>query len=261
MTTSTVRLRAGRILRATRHTQVVWSDQGGVDHYARADQRVRKQFPSDPLMRRESRGHDDAPLRRDHFSATMGCHVWCESGLEELAMLVADRDPTVVAYACQGLEFVWPRDCAPVSHVVDLIRWRSDGTVDLVDSHAKFDDDFRLQADLTRAACAAIGWGYQVFSGLDPAVERNLRWLAPDRHHWVIVGREALLARVVELAAGPISIGDLCRRANPAAPFAACPLVHYGLWHGLLSMNWQSHLTRRTLVWASPTRTWHVDAA
>lgn len=251
MTIQGSRLRTGRMLRATGHTQVVWSDQAGDEHYERADQRVRAKLPIDPSMRRKSKGYAGAPLHRDHLSSTMGRHVWCESGLEELAMLVADRDPEIVAYACQAVEFIWPRDAAQVSHVVDLIRWRSDGSVELVDSHVKFDDEFRLQADLTRAACEAIGWQYQVFSGLEPTVERNVRWLAADRHRWIVVGREALLARVVELAATPISVVDLCSRAYPESPCIARPIVHYGLWHNLLSMTWQAHFTQHTLVWAS----------
>lgn len=81
-------------------------------------------------------------------------------------MLRADRDQSVKEYACQAVEFVWPLDAPHVSHVVDLVCWRLDGSVLLVDSHPADDDEFRSQVDLTRAVCDLIGWHYEVFTGL-----------------------------------------------------------------------------------------------
>lgn len=251
MATSLPSARAGRFLRAANHTQVVWTDLAGMEHYHRADRRVRSQLPANGVgMRRIGHQHAGAPLQREHYSATMGRHVWCESGLEELAMLLADRARSIEAYACQAIEFVWPMDCPQRSHVVDLICWKSDDEIELVDIHPGDDDDFCIQADLTQAACSQVGWTYRVFAGLDDMHARNVRWMAADRHWWVVAGRGDLLGRVVDLAAQPISISRLCELADPDVPAVARPVVHYAIWHGLLEIDWHVHWTGNTVVWA-----------
>ena len=166
-------------------------------------------------------------------------------------MLLADRDPRVVAYAAQTVEFVWPMNSDKASHVVDLIVWRNDGSVQLIDSHVTFDEDFDAQRSLTERACEQIGWEYKVFDGLNIARERNLYFLAADRHWWVVCGREALLDRLVDQAATPISIADLSVAASPEAPHVARPVIYYALWCGFLNMNWDRRLTSRTLVHAT----------
>ncbi|MFM9377283.1 TnsA-like heteromeric transposase endonuclease subunit [Gordonia sp. VNK21] len=237
-----------RSLTARNFTQVVWTDLAGVDHYRRADHRLRTGLPTELGMRRIGYQHDGGPLHREHYSSTMGRHLWCESGLEELAMLLADRNPSVETYACQALEFVWPLNSAHTSHVVDLVCRHSDGSVDLVDSHPKIDEKFRSQAVLTQAACEMIGWNYHVFTGLSHDAERNVRWLAADRHWWIVAGREALLERIVSAVTEPMSIERLCALVCPDAPGCARPLVHFAIWHGLVQVDWSRLVRRQTMV-------------
>lgn len=242
--------RQGRVVYAKSVAQVAWSTFDGVEHYHDVHDSARTAVPHALAMRRKGRQHKDGPRHREHYADHCGVHIWCESGLEELAMLVADRDRTVKCYCAQAIEFIWPIESPRSSHVVDRVDFLHDGHIRLVDVHRRGDPDFMEQAELTRAACETIGWRYEVFSGLPAATAENLLFLAADRHPWVITGRDSLLDAVVEQASNPQTIAQLCRRVDPGAPHIILPIVYHALWHHLLSANLAIPLnTTRTLVW------------
>ncbi|MBA5846875.1 TnsA-like heteromeric transposase endonuclease subunit [Gordonia amicalis] len=254
MPISVASARKARIVYARSVPQVVWTTLDGTEHYRTADDSVCTAVPRGLAMRRKGRQHKHGPRHREHYSHHRKSHIWCESGAEEFAMIVADRDPSVVAYRAQAIEFVWPLESPHASHVVDRIDFLDDGGIRLVDVHRTEDDEFEEQAALTRAACAAIGWQYQVFYGLPRPVTENLLFLCPDRHTWVIEGRQDLLAAVLAAAASPIVIVDLCERVRPDAPFVVLPIVYHALWHHMLSMNLTVPLrTSMTYVWRTDT--------
>lgn len=242
--------RQRRVVYARSVAQVVWSTLDGAAHYWAADESVCTAVPRELAMRRKGRQHQHGPRHREHYSHHRKRHVWCESGAEELAMLVADRDPEVVGYCPQAIEFVWPINSRHASHVVDRIDFLRDGGIRLTDVHRTGDAEFEEQADLTRAACDAIGWHYDVFYGLPGAMAENLVFLSADRHPWVIEDREHLLAAVCTHASTPMVIADLCHQVRPEAPHVVLPIVYHALWHHQLSMNLTIPLrTTWTQVW------------
>ncbi|MFF0710977.1 MULTISPECIES: hypothetical protein [Gordonia] len=171
-------------------------------------------------------------------------------------MLVADRDSEVMDYQSQAIEFVWPLSSDRVSHVIDRVDYLRDGGIRLVDVHRLDDPDFVEQADMTAATCERIGWQYCVFDGLPGAMAHNLTFLAPDRHHWVVEGRDDVLEDVLANVSAPIVISDLCRKVRPGSTHIVLPVVYYALWHGLIDANLTEPLrVTQTPVWRANSET------
>ena len=104
-----------------------------------------------------------------------------ESGLEHDLVRVLDRRSDVVWLVEQPmrLRFVRRRNCRAVRHVPDLLSVHDDRRVVVWDARpsGRQDDLFCLKAQLTAEACAAVGWGYEVFAGLSPVERANLLWV------------------------------------------------------------------------------------
>lgn len=107
-----------------------------------------------------------------------------ESLLERQAITWFDFDESVVGLSSQPLALLWPRGTVGQSwHVPDLFLRHLDGTARVVDVRPldRVDADAREQFSRTRDACAVVGWGYEVFTGLAEQVEANVRFLAGYR--------------------------------------------------------------------------------
>ncbi|WP_307857450.1 TnsA-like heteromeric transposase endonuclease subunit [Mycobacterium sp. SM1] len=117
------------------------------------------------------------------WSSTVRAHVPFESLLEREYLMSADFEPQIVAIAAQPLAFLWPHGMAGQrSHVPDFFVRLGNGDGRLVDvRHPDRVDDAAAQFNLTRQICAEIGCEYEIFTGLDPVAEQNMRWLAGYR--------------------------------------------------------------------------------
>ncbi len=117
------------------------------------------------------------------WSNTVGGHVPFESLLEREYLMSADFDSQIVAIAAQPLALLWPRGTpGEMNHFPDFFVRLKSGDGRLVDvRHPGRVDRSAAQSNLTRQACAAIGWQYEIFTGADPVVEQNMRWLAGYR--------------------------------------------------------------------------------
>ncbi|WAH96983.1 TnsA-like heteromeric transposase endonuclease subunit [Arthrobacter sp. MMS18-M83] len=117
------------------------------------------------------------------WSSTVRSHVGFESLLERDFLLSADHDRDVVGVASQPFAFLWPRGTeGSRGHVPDFFVRLRDGTGRVVDvKPAGRVRSAERQFSLTREACAAAGWDYQVFTGLAEPRASNLRWLAGYR--------------------------------------------------------------------------------
>ena len=118
-------------------------------------------------------------------TATTGGAVGLESGLEHDLLRVLDRRSDVVWLVEQParLRFARRRNGRPVRHVPDLLAEHDDGRVVVWDARpaSRQDEPFRVKAELTAEACAAVGWGYEVFSGLSAMERVNLLWVDAAR--------------------------------------------------------------------------------
>jgi hypothetical protein len=101
-----------------------------------------------------------------------------ESGLEHDLLRRIDRDPSVVRLVSQPFELSWRRPKSS-SHTPDLLAAHRDGAVTVWDVRPleEQDDDFRAKSGIARAACARVGWRYQLFNGLGETERLNLLWL------------------------------------------------------------------------------------
>ena len=170
------------------------------------------------------------------WSATTGGHVPYESRLELDRLWLADFDPTVTWFAAQPL-WLSGRDGQVLRrHVPDVLVQRRDGSLVLVDVKPR-----RLTArpevaavlDWTASLCAAKTWRYEVWSGEDPVLLANVRWLSAGRRQDLIqpqaldvvarVGRSGMtIDEVVEVVAQQL--------AAPRAMAAVLSLLWTGVW-------------------------------
>lgn len=159
------------------------------------------------------------------FSTLTGEHIPLESGLEHDLVRMLDRDTTTEWLVSQPVElhFLLKR---PLRHIPDLLSAHKDGTVTLWDVRPAAGQDLKFlrAADLTRRACEAVGWHFEVFGGLGEIQRMNLLWLHCYRHPppWL----EQSVPDVVNLLlAGPATVGDLLAGDDGSGELMAA------LWH------------------------------
>lgn len=120
-----------------------------------------------------------------YWSSTVRHHVRFESFLEREWLMSADFDPNTLAVQWQPFLLRWPRGTrGHRSHVPDFFARLSNGdglVVDVKRPDRLSDERVRQQFDLTREVCAAVGWRYEVFTGLDDVLRENLNFLAGFR--------------------------------------------------------------------------------
>jgi hypothetical protein len=166
-----------------------------------------------------------------YWSSTTGGHVVYESRLELARLLLADFDPDVVGIAAQPLRVCDGERC----HVPDFLLVRADGSVLIV--NVKPAD--RIGKDEVADALAWAGhvltergWEHEVWSGADPQLVANVRFLAGYRRvAWLesVAAVEEILRGVTGLTIA--SAETAIRDRGVADPR---PVVLGLLWSGLL---------------------------
>ena len=133
-------------------------------------------------MTRSARGQAHYPGY--YWSATTGGHVIYESRLELARLLLADFDPDVAAIAAQPFLLRAPVGGRVRRHVPDFLLPHADQTVQVVNVKPAA----RLADPAVAEALAwpgelfeGRGWGYEIWSGADPVVLANVRFLAGYR--------------------------------------------------------------------------------
>jgi hypothetical protein len=83
-------------------------------------------------------------------------HVWLESGLDHDLLRKCDRDPNVRCVVSQPFRLSWAQP-TPGRHTPDLLIVSVDGQVTVWDARRldEQNDDFKMQADVTRRCSAA----------------------------------------------------------------------------------------------------------
>lgn len=206
-----------------------------------------------------------APVRRTHssehnrhvpvsaFSTTTGGHLALESGLEHDLLRRLDRLSTIAWLVAQPVELRWaePRK---FRHVPDLLSVDTDGAVTLWDvrNPRRVDEKFTLQADRTRTACAAVGWRYEIFTGLGAVERLNLLWLHGYRRrpNWQDDVEAAIL---INAAGNGAVLGDLFALDDGSGQTKSS--VWHLVWKGTLRVDMESKLNATTPVRAVGVRT------
>lgn len=164
--------------------------------------------------------------------------------------MLLDFHPAVSGIASQPLWLRWTGgDGQRVSHAPDYFARRADGSGLVVDCRPV---DRRPARDVakfeaTAAACAQIGWDYQLLGAADQVAAANVRWLAGYRHprHDVpeITGvLRQVFATPIPLHSGVDAAGD------PIAVLPVLPVLFHLLWRGELVVDLSVPLHEGTLV-------------
>ena len=145
-----------------------------------------------------------------YFAATCGAHVVYESRLELARLLLADFDPQVAAIAAQPFLVTAQVGGRTRRHVPDFLLLGRDGSVCVVNVKP-LDQVARPKVAEVLGWAGQVfeqrGWRHEVWSGTDPVVLANIRFLAgyrlADR-----VERESVAA-VARAVSGPVRVADL----------------------------------------------------
>ena len=118
-----------------------------------------------------------------YWSATVGSHVIYESRLELARLLLADFSPDVTAIAAQPFLLRAHVSGRVRRHVPDFLLLHANRTVQVVNVKPA-----RLADPVVADALAwpgrlfeARGWGHEVWTGADPVLLANVRFLAGYR--------------------------------------------------------------------------------
>ncbi len=116
-----------------------------------------------------------------YWSSTTGDHVIYESRLELARLLLADADRDVVTISAQPFLLIEGTGTKPRRHVPDFFLQRQNGSCAVVNvKPADKLDDPKVAATLAWAgeAITAKGWAAEVWTGCDPLLLANVRFLA-----------------------------------------------------------------------------------
>ncbi|CRK55295.1 hypothetical protein [Alloactinosynnema sp. L-07] len=181
------------------------------------------------------------------WTATTSSLVGYESWLERDRLVLLDFDPAVVGVASQPFWlFFTTVEGKRRSHAPDYFARRVDGSALVLDCRPedRIGPRDRVAFEATAAACAVLGWRYEVVGAVEPVLMGNTRWLAGYRHprHDLPVVSAALrevFTEPVGLVAGAEAVGD---------PIAVLPVLFHLLWRRDLAVDLSRPLTPDTPV-------------
>lgn len=183
--------------------------------------------------------HPQSSKRNRHipvtaYSMTNGDHIILESGLEHDLLRRVDRDPAVRRIVAQPFRLAWA-GAKPGFHTPDLLTLHIDGSVIVWDAKSLVDQDdkFRRAVAETKEACAAVGWGYEIFSGLDNTERLNLLWLQGFRRPppWL----ERFEGSVLAAAQGGATFEELFALDDGSGEAISC--IWHLTWTGALRVD------------------------
>ncbi|MDJ0344931.1 TnsA-like heteromeric transposase endonuclease subunit [Streptomyces sp. H10-C2] len=200
--------------------------------------RLRDLDESDPWRRVRS-VHGMAHYSGDYASATTGGQVVYESRLELARLLLADFDPSVRGIYAQPLRMVARIDGKVRSHVPDFLLLMSSGTVRVVNVKptSRLKDPKVAQAlAWPRHLIERHGWEYEIWSGAEPTLLENVRFLAAYRHPGVVPVDEVERAWQEVVDGEELGLAER-RLAGDREPEEARPALMALLWAGRLATD------------------------
>ncbi|CAM5629692.1 hypothetical protein SMICM304S_09704 [Streptomyces microflavus] len=148
--------------------------------------------------------------------------------MERDRLVLMDFDPAVVGMASQPFWLHWHDGERERRHAPDFFVRRADGSAAVVDVRA---DDWIAPRDaeafdLTRRACAEVGWTFERVGTPKAVLLANVRWLSRYRHPRC--RREPVTARLLDVFSQP---GPLMAGADTAGDrLATLPVLFHLLW-------------------------------
>jgi hypothetical protein len=118
-----------------------------------------------------------------YWSSKNRGHVGFESLYERTALMVLDRERSIMAISSQPMWIFWPTGSAPKSHAPDFFVRHDNGDGEIIDvrPHERVDETASATFEATRLLCEQQGFRYRVMSDLDQVLDQNLRFLSRYR--------------------------------------------------------------------------------
>ncbi|ONI49954.1 hypothetical protein STIB_56680 [Streptomyces sp. IB2014 011-1] len=175
----------------------------------------------------------------DYASATTGGHVVYESRLELARLLLADFDPSVYGIYAQPFRMVARVDGKVRSHVPDFLLEMRSGTVCVVNvKPASRLEDPQVAQSLAWPGhlLERHGWEYEIWSGANPTLLENVRFLAAYRHPGVVPEADVERAWREVVEGEALALAER-RLAGDRRPEVARPALMALLWSGRLTTD------------------------
>ncbi|PZS31157.1 MAG: hypothetical protein DLM58_12270 [Pseudonocardiales bacterium] len=187
-----------------------------------------------------------------YWSSTTGDHVIYESRLELARLLLADADPDIVGICAQPFLLIEGAETKPRRHIPDFFLVHRGGhcTVVNVKPADKLDDP-KIAATLAWAGevITAKGWAAEVWSGCDPLLMANVRFLAGFRRSWLFASEEVKTAEAAITEGG--TIGGVEGRLRASGVADPRPIVLHLLWTGCARADLSEPLGADTTITAA----------
>ena len=178
------------------------------------------------------------------WSATMSAHVVYESRLELARLLLADFDRDVAAIAAQPFLLQARVTGAARRHVPDFLPVHADKSVTVVNvkpADKLADPQIAEALAWPRRLIEDHGWQYEIWSGADPVLLANLRFLAGYRRPGLLP--EELLDEVLAATRPGDTIGGVTGRVSGTRrPGDVKPAVLRLLWQQRLATDLHTRL-------------------
>ncbi|MFC1408803.1 TnsA-like heteromeric transposase endonuclease subunit [Streptacidiphilus sp. N1-12] len=183
--------------------------------------------------------HGQEHYSGSYASATTGGHVVYESRLELARLLLADFDGGVCGIFAQPCLVVARVGGRVRRHVPDFLLAQGTGTVQVVNVKPadRLEDPKIVEALAWPGELVeGHGWRYEIWSGADPVLLENVRFLAAYRRAGVVP--EVEVARAWSSVCDGDSLGVAERRLAGGLPrYAARPPLMALLWSGRLATD------------------------
>ena len=188
-----------------------------------------------------------------YWMASVAGHVSHESKAERLYLMELDWAGTAIGVLPQPFRLHFPRDARPFKHIPDFLTQHADASHEVVDVKGARQQDKplnKLTFDLTREACAELGFGFTVYAGPTTITEANLAFLAGYRGPGPAVLDEYLPALVDAVDGSEPTVADATKRLTSAGvmPAIAPAVVWRAMWKRLLTCDLLSPLTSATRI-------------
>jgi hypothetical protein len=203
------------------------------------DQLRREHFVGSVPWRRFRSRQGQAHLSGSYWAATTGWHVVYESRLELARLLLADFDVDVVDIYAQPCRLVARVGGRQRRHVPDFLLVSTRGVVMVVNvkpTHRLADPRVAEALDWPRELFTGHGWRFEIWSGCDPVVLDNVRFLAGYRRREIVPDEAVDRACRAVIDGEPLAVAER-RLTRGAPPWAARPALLAGLWRGRLSTD------------------------
>ncbi|ORT57970.1 hypothetical protein BKD26_21415 [Streptomyces sp. CB03238] len=179
-----------------------------------------------------------------YWCATTGGHVLYESRLELARLMLADFDPQVVEIAAQPFRLRARVAGRARRHVPDYLLVRTDRSVTVVNVKPSSQMSKPEIAEALAWPAKLIeehGWAHEIWSGEDPVLLANVRFLASQRRDGLVA--DEVLDEVLGAAAGGATIRELLLRLQATwEPELLKQAVLRLLWQQRLTTNLRCRL-------------------